>query len=224
MLSLDNKILGVAFLFNKISSFITDTLIEGNVIKNEEKNLYLYCFGTIIEMSANLLATLLIGAMLHRFIETLIFMIVFIPIRSFAGGYHCEKAESCFILSISVYLSVILSYKYLYCISVYWVYAIYLADLISVFILSPVVSPNKPLSEKGKNKNRCISIFITALYITAASVMLYCKIPYAFVILESVTASVISMTAGYLKYRKCHKSTVHCSKTTIHAKFDTKCK
>lgn len=192
-------------MFDKISGFITDTLIDGKVIKSEERNLYLYCFGTIIEMSANLLTTLVIGALLHRFIETLIFMLVFIPLRSFAGGYHCEKAESCFILSISVYLTVMLSYKYLCDISAYWIYAICLADFIAVFILSPVVSPNKPLSEKVKNKNRRISIFITALYITATLVMLYCKISYAFVVFESVTASVISMISGNLKHKKMSK-------------------
>lgn len=211
-------------MFDKISGFITDTLIEGKVIKSEERNLYLYCFGTIIEMSANLLATLIIGALLHRFIETLIFMLVFIPLRSFAGGCHCEKAESCFILSISVYLTVMLSYKYLCGISAYWLYAICLADLIAVLILSPVVSPNKPLSEKVKNKNRLISIFITALYITAALLMLYCKITYAFVVFESVTASVISLTAGYFKYKKWQKSAVHCSKTTVHTNYDAKFK
>ncbi len=211
-------------MFDKISGFITDTLIEGKVIKREEKNLYLYCFGTIIEMSANLLTTLIIGALLHRFIETLIFMLVFIPLRSFAGGYHCEKAESCFILSILVYLTVMLSYKYLYGIAAHWIYAICLADLMAVFILSPVVSPNKPLSIKIKNKNRCISIFITTFYVIASLVMLYCKMPYSFVILESVTASVISMTVGFLKYKKCQKSTVHCSKTTVHRNFDTKSK
>lgn len=211
-------------MFDKISSFITDTLIEGKVIKSEEKNLYIYCFGTIIEMSANLLATLIIGALLHRFIETLIFMLVFIPLRSFAGGYHCEKAESCFILSISVYSTVMLSYKYLYGIAAYWIYAICLADLIAVFILSPVLSPNKPLSEKVKNKNRLISILIAAFYIAVALVMLYCKNLYAFVVLESVTASVFSMTAGHLKYKKCQKSAVHCSKTTVHTNFDTKSK
>lgn len=211
-------------MFDKISDFITDTLIDGKVIKSEERNLYLYCFGTIIEMSANLLTTLIIGALLHKFIETLIFMLVFIPLRSFAGGYHCEKAESCFILSISVYLTVMLSYKYLCGISAYWIYVICLADLITVLILSPVVSPNKPLSEKVKNKNRCISIFITVLYITVALVILYYKILYAFVVFESVTASVISITAGYLKYKKSQKSAIHCSKTTVHTIFDTKSK
>lgn len=211
-------------MFDKISNFITDTLIEGKVIKSEERNLYLYCFGTIIEMSANLLATLMIGALLHRFVETLIFMLVFIPLRSFAGGYHCEKAESCFILSIFVYLTVMLSYKYLYGISAYWILAICLANFIAVLIISPVVSPNKPLSAKEKNKNRCISIFITAFYIAAILIMLYSKTPYAFVILESVTASVISMTAGFLKYKKCQKSSIHCSKTTVRTNFDTKFK
>jgi len=212
----------VAFLFDKISSFITETLIEGKVIKSEERNMYIYCFGTIIEMSANLLATLMFGALLQRFIETLIFMLVFIPIRSFAGGYHCENAESCFILSILVFLTVMLSYKYMYGVSVYWICAICLTDLIAIFILSPVISPNKPLSVKEKNKNRRISIFLAAFYITAIFVMLYCKIPYAFVVFESINASVVSMMAGFLKYKKCQNTAIHCAKTTIHTKFDTK--
>lgn len=211
-------------MFDKISGFITDTLIEGKVIKIEEKNLYLYCFGTIIEMSANLLATLMIGVLMHRFIETLIFMLVFIPLRSFAGGYHCERAESCFILSIFVYLTVMMSYKYLYGISVYWTLAICLANFIAVLIMSPVVSPNKPLSTKEKNKNRHISIIISAAYIIAFFAMLCYKISYAFVVLESVTASVVSMTAGFLKYKKHQKLAVHCSKTTVHTNFDTKSK
>lgn len=151
-------------------------------------------------------------------------MLVFIPLRSFAGWYHCEKAESCFILSILVYLTVMLSYKYLYGIAEHWIYAICLADLIAVFILSPVLSPNKPLSEKVKNKHRRISILIATLYIAAALVMLYCKNLYAFVVLESVTATLISMSVGVLKYKKCQKYAVHCFKTTVHTNFDTKFK
>lgn len=49
-------------MFDKMSTFITDTLIEGGVIKSEERNLYVYCFGTIVEMLANIITTILIEA------------------------------------------------------------------------------------------------------------------------------------------------------------------
>lgn len=53
-----------------MSAFITDTLIEGKIIKMEERNLYLYCFGTLIEMTANLITTLIIGALLGKIVAS----------------------------------------------------------------------------------------------------------------------------------------------------------
>lgn len=102
----------MAFLFDRISAFITDTLIEGKIIKIEERNLYLYCFGTLIEMTANLITTLIIGALLGKIVAALFFMLVFISLRSTAGGYHCETAGKCYLLSMAVYLAVILTYDY----------------------------------------------------------------------------------------------------------------
>ena len=71
-------------MFDRMSAFITDTLIEGKIIKMEERNLYLYCFGTLIEMTANLITTLIIGALLGKIVAALIFMLIFIPVRSTA--------------------------------------------------------------------------------------------------------------------------------------------
>lgn len=192
---------GVAFLFDKISEFITDILIEGNAIKNEERNLYLYCFGTLIEMTANLITTLIIGALLGKIVAALIFMLIFIPLRSTAGGYHCETAGKCYLLSMAVYLSVILTYDFVSVAPSYVFALVCVFDLTAIIILSPVVSPNKPFTAKEKIKNRQISIALSLIYITAILVMMNCKIVYAFVILESLTAAVVSMIAGYIKYK-----------------------
>lgn len=188
-------------MFDKISEFITDILIEGNAIKNEERNLYLYCFGTLIEMTANLITTLIIGALLGKIVAALIFMLIFIPLRSTAGGYHCETAGKCYLLSMAVYLSVILTYDFVSVAPSYVFALVCVFDLTAIIILSPVVSPNKPFTAKKKIKNRRISIALSLIYITAILVMMNCKIVYAFVILESLTAAVVSMIAGYIKYK-----------------------
>lgn len=188
-------------MFDKISEFITDILIEGNAIKNEERNLYLYCFGTLIEMTANLITTLIIGALLGKIVAALIFMLIFIPLRSTAGGYHCETAGKCYLLSMAVYLSVILTYDFVSVAPSYVFALVCVFDLTAIIILSPVVSPNKPFTAKEKIKNRQISIALSLIYITAILVMMNCKIVYAFVILESLTAAVVSMIAGYIKYK-----------------------
>lgn len=189
-------------MFDKMSAFITDTLIEGKIIKMEERNLYLYCFGTLIEMTANLITTLIIGALLGKIVAALIFMLIFIPLRSTAGGYHCETAGKCYLLSMAVYLAVILTYDFVLAAPSYVCVLICVFDLVAIIILSPVVSPNKPLTAKEKIKNRRISIVLSLIYITAILVMLNCKSIYAFVILESLTAAVVSMIAGFIKYKK----------------------
>ena len=189
-------------MFGKVSAFITDTLIEGKVIKNEERNLYLYCFGTLIEMTANLITTLIIGALLGKIVAALFLMMVFIPLRSTAGGYHCETAGKCYLLSMAVYFIVIFTYDHISDVSSYVCALICVFDFAAIIILSPVVSPNKPFTAKEKIKNRRISIALSLIYITSILVMLNCKSIYAFVILESLTAAVVSMIAGYIKYKK----------------------
>ena len=185
-----------------MSAFITDTLIEGKVIKAEERNLYLYCFGTVIELTANLVSTLIIGALLGKLVTALLFMLVFIPMRSTAGGYHCETAGKCYVLSMTVYLAVILTYKYISAIPLYVCTLICAIDFAAIIILSPVVSSNKPFTTKEKIKNRRISIVLSLIYIIVILVMLNCKSIYAFVIFESFTAAVVSIIAGYIKYQK----------------------
>ena len=212
----------MAFLFDRMSAFITDTLIEGKIIKMEERNLYLYCFGTLIEMTANLITTLIIGALLGKIVAALIFMLIFIPLRSTAGGYHCETACKCYLLSMAVYLAVILTYDFVSTVPSYVCVLICVYDLTAIIILSPVVSPNKPFTAKEKIKNRRISIILSLIYITAIIVMLNSKNVYAFVILESLTEAVVSMIAGFIKYKKASKTTIQPSKMTVQTNFDTK--
>ena len=209
-------------MFDKMSAFITDTLIEGKIIKMEERNLYLYCFGTLIEMTANLITTLIIGALLGKIVAALFFMSVFIPLRSTAGGYHCETASKCYLLSMAVYLAVILTYDFVSTVPSYVCVLICVYDLTAIIILSPVVSPNKPFTAKEKIKNRRISIILSLIYITAIIVMLNSKNVYAFVILESLTEAVVSMIAGFIKYKKASKTTIQPSKMTVQTNFDTK--
>lgn len=212
----------MAFLFDRMSAFITDTLIEGKIIKMEERNLYLYCFGTLIEMTANLITTLIIGTLLGKIVAALFFMLVFIPLRSTAGGYHCETACKCYLLSMAVYLAVILTYDFVLVVPSYVFALVCVFDLTAIIILSPIVSPNKPFTAKEKIKNRRISIALSLIYITAILVMMNCKIVYAFVILESLTAAVVSMIAGFIKHKKAPKTTIQPSKTTVQTNSDTK--
>ena len=86
---------------NKITSF----LICNNIIEQKEYNLYLYGFKTLIAFIVNIVVILIIGNMLNRFKETVLFLACYCPIRQFTGGYHAENYKKCLLTFISIYLT-----------------------------------------------------------------------------------------------------------------------
>ena len=145
---------------------------------------------------------------------------IFISLVENAFKHGVSTSGKCFILSMSVYLSIILTYKLSSIIPTRTCVLFCVIDFALILILSPVASPNKPLSLMERKKNRCISIVFSLFCIVATFIMMNYKIIYAFVVIESITAAVISLAAGFFKYRKSTKTTTQSSKTTIHRNFD----
>ena len=70
----------------KMSEALTNTMIEANIIKKEEHDIYSYCYEFLFENIVYIASIILFGALLHNLKETLIFLLVMIPFRTFAGG------------------------------------------------------------------------------------------------------------------------------------------
>lgn len=91
-------------MFNYISNKFVDYLIKNNEVRKDDREMYLYCISTSLEMLFNIIITLLIGVLLDKSLKTLLFLLLIIPLKSISGGYHAERSGSCFILSILIYL------------------------------------------------------------------------------------------------------------------------
>lgn len=187
-------------MFDRLSIFLTDTLIEGGALKSEDRTLYIYCFGTMLEAAANLISTVILGAVLGELPAALIFMLVFIPLRSTAGGAHCRSAGGCYLLSMTVFLTVILTYGMLSLSAAAGV-LICAAETAAVFFLAPVPSPNKPMSETEKLRDRRLALIIISVCDAAVILLTVLGSRYGYAVLETMSMAVISMTAGRLIYR-----------------------
>ena len=97
-------------MFERLSIYFTDTLIEGNVLSRKDRQLYIYCFETTIELICNIGVILTTGSISEKLSATLMFMLVFFTLRSKAGGIHCKNSTECFIISLAVYLFTLFSY------------------------------------------------------------------------------------------------------------------
>ncbi len=188
-------------MFNKISVFITDTLIDGNVITKEQRSVYIYCFQTLIELFSNLMLTLILGVIFGKIIETIIFLLVFIPLRSTAGGYHCKTATRCLYLSILVYLFVIFTCELIIFLPKFVCIIVCIVNFMVIYLYSPITSSNKPITIDEKNINRKISILIILIDIFTVIIMMMFNFGVYFIILETTTVAVISLVVEVVKLK-----------------------
>ena len=59
---------------------MTSFLISNKAIEDDESELYLYGFETLIAFAINIAAILLVGALFNKFTQTLLFLLCYCPI------------------------------------------------------------------------------------------------------------------------------------------------
>lgn len=151
---------------------ITKCFAENNIIPYEDREIYTYGLHQGIVMIINILTFILIGISFRMIWESLMFMIFYIPLRTYAGGYHAKTPTSCYILSIFMIILVLLAVK-----TVSWaisiIIGISLLSGIIIFALSPVEDNNKPLSGSQVIRYRQMARAILAIELIGIAVLLY---------------------------------------------------
>jgi accessory gene regulator B len=122
----------------------SDKLVTNKVIKAEDQELYSFGLQQGLLIILNLLTTVFIGIIFGMILESVLFLVSYIPLRSFAGGYHAKTPLKCYFLSLILLIIVLLAVKYI----IWTNYIIIGVSLISgliIFFLAPVEDINKPL-------------------------------------------------------------------------------
>lgn len=176
-------------LFAMISHKIGDNLVRSNVIKEEDAEIYIYGINQIFVSVLNVSSALIIGLILGMFLESAVFMAAYIPLRSYAGGYHAKTPLKCYILSIIMLVIVLAGMKYFSMPDLTY-YAVYAAAITIVFLLSPVEDKNKSLDETEQKvyKKRTVLIallefFIGIIFKLSGLDSLFVAVVYSFTVL-----------------------------------------
>lgn len=154
-------------LLAKLSQKIGDDLVRSNVIEAEDAEIYIYGINQILVSVVNVLSALIIGLILGTFFEVIVFMAAYIPLRIFAGGYHAKTPLRCYIYSLIMLVIVSIGLKYLH-IEMWGYYAVLLAAVLIVFVLSPIEDKNKPLDDLEYKVYKRRAIIIAAIELTVS--------------------------------------------------------
>lgn len=165
----------------------------------ENKELYAFGLRQGGFMLLNAAATLAIGLALEMVWQSILFSLAYIPLRTFAGGYHAKTPLRCFILSNIMVVTALLGIRLVQWNSFICAIIGMCAGLI-VFLLAPVEDRNKPLDQKEQSvyKKRA-RIILCVLFVIALSAWLLGQLQITSYIVVAVTALCVMLVLGNVK-------------------------
>ena len=131
-----------------IDEFV-ENLVNNNIIDNDEKEIYKYGLEQGILMTINVITIIIVGTCFGMAIESIVFMLTYIPLRTYAGGYHAKNQMICYFFSIGMIIVALVGIKMINLFSIVGVVLIVISYIV-IYIFSPVEDHNKLLSKKEK--------------------------------------------------------------------------
>lgn len=125
-------------------------LAENGNIEKKYTALYAKAMEILLAISINLITALLIGYFCGMWWHCIIFLAGFIPLRSYAGGYHARGYISCYFESCAVLMAAMFSIKYFVLErgQDVEIWQAFFVSVVVIFLLAPLADENKPISEK----------------------------------------------------------------------------
>lgn len=137
----------------KIIQIVTDELVSNKIIDPEDSELYTYGLQQGALMLLNIFTILIVGKIFGMLWESVVFMVTYIPLRTYAGGYHARTQLKCYISSVVLIVAVLLGIRFIPWTNLIIIMISIISGLI-ICILSPVEDINKPLDATEKKVYR----------------------------------------------------------------------
>ena len=135
-------------MYKKICNATIEQLCNAGIIGENEKELYLFGLEGLLFTFLNLGTALIIGIVMDAILECVVFLMAFLPLRQYAGGYHAKTRVGCYFLSVTcmwVAMNVLVHQEFKE-----YILVIACAMVIVVFLLSPVENENRKLTFEEK--------------------------------------------------------------------------
>lgn len=189
-------------LADKLTGFIVRT----GSVREEAYEAYSYCIQITLEMSVCFIVGMGTAVCLHMLSEFIVFMVVFMLLRTYVGGVHLNSFLACFICSLVVQ-TIVLVANHLYEFTLIISWGIIFVSGILILWLTPVENINKKLSREEKEHCRrvtmkiLIGIAVLSIYFTIADIKRTVSL-----IAMTVLVVFISQCVGIIKYMLERKS------------------
>ena len=148
-------------MLGRIADSIAVLFLKKNIINEDELPVYQYGMQVLIGNIAGMLTVLIVGILISRLVESIIFITIYATLRIYTGGYHARTPLVCNIVFLGTYLVTVMIEALKVNNSVVWI--MYLLSCLIILRFSPIENVNKELDDKDKEIYRNKSLIISTL-------------------------------------------------------------
>lgn len=195
----------ISFITEKTLTFILDNTPHTKQ-ENVTAQVYRYGIELLIASFVNYLSIIVVGAVLGRLLESLIFLFCFATLRQFTGGYHADSYTRCntvFILSfVGTLLLAATTYGNINGIAAALVL---LVALVPIALLCPVEHPNKPIDQALNAKCRVAAVLLWTIFSLFAVYLVVAAPIYGAFLFYTLLLVDVLVVIGEIIRRRCDK-------------------
>lgn len=145
-------------LIAEYSERLSNKMVDKGIVPKEDVDLYRYGIENGIIVAGNLLASVVFGIATGRLGMVLVFLLFYVTLRSYSGGIHSRSKLNCFILSMLILLVPVYTYQWFFeVVEEPWIIIMGIISFLSIWMLSPLESENKPLDEMEQRVYKKVS-------------------------------------------------------------------
>lgn len=190
-------------MIQRISENIVSWQIRKNLLKIDQRALYQYAYELLINQVINILIAVIIAVVMRAPMPVFVFLVSYIPLRSYCGGYHAKTNEACTAVSALLILFVCLIEKYIVGLTAFLLpFAGFLLSGILIFIFAPVADKNKPLDEEETSRYRLKSRQFWLVELIGGGIFWFVNIRVCVVLAISHLLLSIMLVYGVLRNKK----------------------
>lgn len=133
-------------MLHKVSCAIVKRFELFGLVNDENREIYLFGSHQLLMLLINLISMIFISILFRQTAQCLLYMALFVPLRTFAGGYHACSSRKCYVYSmLCIIVAMFIIKLNLFNFSVCYGVAVVCGAII--FRLAPVEDKNKPLDD-----------------------------------------------------------------------------
>lgn len=186
-------------MLGRIAGKIVAWQIRKGILSQEETAVYQYAYELLLNQVINIFLAGLVAVLFRAPAAVALFLLCYIPLRSFSGGYHADTNLGCTVVSALIISIVCCIYNMTNGGCLIWYPVIYIGSGYIINRYAPVQDHNKPLDDLEMSRYRKRSHVIWAAEVILGCILYYLGIRLGVIVAASHMVLSVMLEIGIKK-------------------------